>query len=56
MRSKIKISDIKLHVRLNLMSELNVRNWHKFIISSHFSNKISQVKIKPESTLVPGYF
>jgi len=35
---------------------MNVRKWHTFIISSHFSSKIGHVKIKLETTLVLGYF
>jgi len=37
------------------MPEVNVRKWHEFIFSSHFSNKIGHVKIKLETTLVLGY-
>ena len=38
------------------MSEVNVRKWHNFIISSHFLSKIGHVKIKLETTYVLGYF
>ena len=60
-KSKTKISDIKLTVFQpkkcpNSRSEMKVRKWHTFIISSHFSSKIGHVKIKLETTLVLGYF
>jgi len=39
------------------MSEVNVRKWHNFVISSHCSSKIGHIKIKLETiTLVLGYF
>ena len=41
---------------LTSMSEVNVRKWHKLIISSHFISKIGHAKIKLGTSLVPGHF
>ena len=38
------------------MSEVNLHKCHEFIISSHFSSKKGDVKIKLEATLLLGYF